>query len=121
MRITFTMEGGIAYLPGLSHPVVIDSSQLPEQEAGELEQLVEAARFFDQPAIMGSPERGAADYYQYTVTVEINGRRHTVRVTDLVEDAGLQVLLRYLRAKAKALRAAARTRPSPERTDKPDD
>lgn len=120
MRITFTMEGGIAYFPGLSRPVTIDSSELLKQEASELERLVEAARFFDQPATTGPPARGAADYYQYTITVEVRGRQHTVRVTDLVEDAGLQVLLRYLRAKAKALQAAARTPPSPERPAKPE-
>lgn len=112
MRITFRMEGGIAYFPGLSRPVVIDTGKLTEQEADELEQIVEAARFFEQPATISPPARGAADYYQYTVTIEARGRQHTVRMTDLVEDAGLQVLLHYLRAKAKAVLA----RPSPERS-----
>lgn len=116
MRITFTMEGGIAYFPGLSQPVIIDSGELPRQETNELEQMVEAARFFDQPATIRPTARGAADYYQYTVTVEEGGRQHTVRMTDLVEDAGLQVLLHYLRAKAKAVR----TRPSPEHSTEPE-
>ncbi len=116
MRVTFTMEGGIAYFPGLSRPVTINSDELPEQETRELERLVEAACFFDQPATAGSPARGAADYHQYTVTVEVGGRQHTVRVTDPVENPGLQALLHYLRAKAKTVRA----RPSPECPDKPD-
>ena len=120
MRVTFTMEGGIAYFPGLSRPVTIDSGELPDHEARELERLIEAARFFDRPATAGPPARGATDYYQYTVTVEVGGRQHTVRLTDPVEDPGLQALLNYLRATAKALRAEARARPSPERPDKPD-
>jgi hypothetical protein len=115
MHVTFTMEGGIAYFPGLSQPVAIDSDELPEQEARELERLVEATRFFDRPTTSGPPARGAADYLQYTVTVQVGGRQHTVRLTDPVEDPGFQALLNYLRAKAKALRAAARARPSPER------
>lgn len=118
LRITFIMEDGMAYFPGVSRPVAIDSDELPEQEANELEQLVEAARFFDQPATISPAVCGAAECYQHTVTVEIRGRQHTVRMTDLVEDAGLQVLLRYLRAKAKALQAAAWILPSSEHSDK---
>lgn len=109
MRLTVTMEGGIAYFPGLSRPVTVDSSELPAQEAGELERLVEAAHLFDQPAAAGPPARGAADYCQYTITVEAGERRHTLRVTEPIDDPGLQVLLHYLRARMKALRSRART------------
>jgi len=40
MRIEFQTEEGIAYFPGLSRPVVIDSNVLAEEEAGELQGLV---------------------------------------------------------------------------------
>ena len=74
MRVIFQSEGGIAHFPGLSRPVTIDGDQLPEPAAAELRQLIETARLFDQPAQVGSPARGAADYRRYTITVEADGR-----------------------------------------------
>lgn len=103
MRIYFKTEGGIAYFPGLSKPVIIDSNELPAEEARELEQLVSAARFFDLPTVVGAPPRGAADYHRYTIKVEDGRRSHTVQLSALVKDPQIQVLLDYLRAKAKAL------------------
>ncbi len=106
LRVRFQTEGGIAFFPGLSEPVTIDGDELPEEDAVELERRVEEARFFDLPARVSEPQRGAADYRQYTITVEDGGRSHTVRAVDPVEDPGLQTLVNYLNAKAKALRRA---------------
>ena len=100
MRIEFKREGGIAHFPGLSKPATIDTEQLSHEERAELESLVEEVGFFELP-VSSPPPRGAADYYQYTVTVEAGGRRHTVRFTDLMEDPKLQRLLTILRTKAK--------------------
>ncbi len=102
MRIHFKMEGGIAYFPGLSKPITIDSDQLPKQESDELKRLVNATHFFALPAVMGSPSPGAADYRQYTITIQDEGKQHTVHVTDLIEDPNLQALLAYLRARRLA-------------------
>ncbi|MCS6924450.1 MAG: hypothetical protein NZ578_00980 [Candidatus Binatia bacterium] len=104
MRIRFKTEGGIAHFPGLSQPVTIDCDQLPTQEAREVEQLVADARFFALPAGAGAGRQGAADYRHYTITVEAEGRRHTVQVSDPVADPALQRLVAYLQAKARALR-----------------
>jgi hypothetical protein len=104
MRIEFQTEGGIAHFPGLSRPVVIESDALAEEDARELQHLVEAARFFERPTDTGAPRRGAADYRQYTITVEEGGRQHTIRLTDPVEDPSLQQLLHFLQTKARALR-----------------
>lgn len=102
MRIQFKMEGGIAYFPGLSKPITIDSDQLPKQESNELKRLVNATHFFALPAVMGSPSPGAADYRQYTITIQDEGKQHTVHLTDLIEDPNLQALLAYLRARRSA-------------------
>ncbi len=107
MRIQFKMEGGLAYFPGLAKPVTIDSDQLPQEEASELEQRVSAVHFFDLPRTVGAPPRGAADFRQYLITVEDRGRRHSVQLTDPVEDSNLQALLDYLKKKVKTLRAGA--------------
>ena len=104
MRIDFKTEGGIAHFPGLSRPVVIDSQALSEEEAAELTHLLETARFFERPTVVGEPPPGAADYRRYTITVEDGGRQHTVQLADPVEDPALQQLLRFLQGKARELR-----------------
>ena len=104
MRIEFQTEGGIAHFPGLSRPVVIDSEALTEEDTSELTRLIEAARFFERPTVVGAPRSGAADYRQYTITVEEGGQQHTIRLADPVENATLQQLLRFLQTKARALR-----------------
>ncbi len=92
------MGGGFVYLPGRSEPVTLDTDELPESEAGELERLVEAAGFFGLPE--ATPPRGAADYLRYTISVTRQGRSHTVQLTDPIEDPGVQALVEYLEAKA---------------------
>jgi hypothetical protein len=104
MRIEFEMEGGIAHFPGLSRPVVIDSEVLSAEDTQELTHLVEAAHFFERPTVASPPRSGSADYRQYTITVEDGGRQHSIRLADPVEDPTLQPLLRFLQAKARALR-----------------
>jgi hypothetical protein len=108
MRVIFQSEGGVAHLPGLSRPVTIEGDQLPEQAGEELRQLIEAARLFERPAQVGSAARGAADYRQYTITVEADGARHTVRLIEPIEDPALQRLVRFLQEQAKAQRKSAR-------------
>jgi hypothetical protein len=112
MRVEFKVEGGLAYFPGLSEPILIDSTVLPEDEAQELRRLVETSRLFERPTIVSTPGRGAADYRQYTITVEDGGRRHTVKLVDPVTDQQLQDLLRFLQTKAKALRRRGQEHPS---------
>src|SRR2546429_3907984 len=99
MQIQFKMEGGIAFFPGLSKPMTIDSDQLPQQEFDELKWLVNTTHFFDLPTTVNSPSPSAADYYQYTITIQDEGKQHTVHLTDPVKDPNLQALLSYLRAR----------------------
>jgi hypothetical protein len=108
MRVIFQSEGGIAHFPGLSRPVIIDSDQLSAPAAAELRQLIDAARLSDRPAQVGSAARGAADHRQYTITVEADDRRDTVRLVEPVADPALQRLVRFLQEQAKAQRRSAR-------------
>jgi hypothetical protein len=107
MRITFTTEGGLAYFPGLCRPVVIDSHDLSAAELVELEQLIDSAHFFTLPENSRALRRGAADYRQYTIAVEHGGRRHTIHLTDPVENPQLQALLDLLQHHAQQPVAAA--------------
>ncbi len=96
MRIQLNIDGGLAYFPGLSKPIVVDSERLPAQEADKLRQLLNAARFFDLPPALKAPAPGAADYRKYTITVDDDSKHHTVQVTDPIEDPSLRALLNYL-------------------------
>jgi hypothetical protein len=104
MKIEFKTEGGIAYFPGLSKPVLIDSSELSEEENRELERLLDISSFFELPMDIGpSPQRGV-DYRRYTIKVDDGRRSHTVQLVDPVGNADLVALLDYLRAKARTLK-----------------
>ena len=114
MRIDFTQGGGLGYFPGLNKPVTIEVDRLEASEAEELKRLVEAAHFFDLPATIGAPARGAADYQYYILTVEDSGRRHTVRIFIPAEDVTLQELMQAVQKQVKAARAVGRgTSPDP--------
>jgi hypothetical protein len=105
MRIRYEKEGGIAYFPGLSTAVEIDTEQLPAAERSELERLIEVANFFELPAV-SSPPHGAADYRQYKIAVSTPRRSHTVQLADPIKDLRVQDLVRCLEAIAGKRRAA---------------
>jgi hypothetical protein len=88
--------------------------RLEASEAEELKRLVAAAHFFDLPATIGPPARGAADYQYYVLTVEDSGRQHTVRLFIPVEEGPLQELMQAVQKQVKAARAGGRgTAPEP--------
>jgi hypothetical protein len=101
MHIVLTTEGGLAFFPGLSRPDVIDSHDLSAAEAAELERLLDSAHFFELPEDSRALHHGAADHRQYTISVENQNRRHTVRLADPVENPQLQALLNFLRLHAQ--------------------
>ncbi len=110
MRIEFKREGGLAFFPGLSTPRAVDSRDLPAEQAETLERRVHAARFFEQPAVVGAVPPGGADRTRYTVTIEEGGRRHTVQLNEPVEEPQLHALLELLKQVEKEQRQAARAR-----------
>ncbi|HLX08740.1 MAG TPA: protealysin inhibitor emfourin [Thermoanaerobaculia bacterium] len=85
MRIRLRRSGGFAGLQ--APPIEIDAAQLPADKAGELEQLVAAARLFDapvapagaQPSPPAPPASPARDAFQYDLTVEDGGDSRAVR------------------------------------------
>lgn len=104
MRIEFSEEGGIAHFPGLARPVTVDTDHLAKEEGEYLRQYVDASRFFDLPATVGVPPKGAADYRQYTLTVDDGRKKHTVRIPEPVEDPNLRELIQAVRKQVKAAR-----------------
>ena len=59
-------------------------------------ELVEAARFFELPAVMRSPAPGA-DRFQYKISVETGELAHTVQVDEAAVPAELQPLIAWLK------------------------
>ena len=107
MRIVHQRSGGLAYLPGLQRPVEIDGAALDATTCAHLRQLVEAAGFFDLPASVGRLPRGGADQQSETLTIEDDGRRHSVHLTAPPAEGPLHDLLQAVRAQATLARRKA--------------
>lgn len=86
----------------------IDASTLPPEDARALQEMVNAAGFFELPAMITGSAAGA-DRFQYTVTVEAAGRRHTVRTSDAAAPASLRPLLEWLTQTARRARSSGST------------
>ncbi|MCC6615601.1 MAG: hypothetical protein IT320_19160 [Anaerolineae bacterium] len=100
MKIAFERSGGFA---GLRLTATIETDDLPPDEAAELVQMVEDARFFDLPGKLRA-RPGAADEYQYLVTIATDDQRHTVETTDTAAPETLRTLLNRLNALARRRR-----------------
>jgi hypothetical protein len=106
MQVEFTREGGIAYFPGLSQPVTIDTAALPEEEAEELQQLIREADFYELPDRINVPRSRGADYQTYTIRVDAGDTHHVVRLSEPIEDEKLRALVTFLRRKAQEIRGS---------------
>jgi hypothetical protein len=104
VRIEYGREGGLAYIPALAAPVVIETSALGPEEGRALEELVRKAAFFDLPSEVGAPRSGAADYYTYTVSIDDQGRSNRVRIVDVSDRPEVADLVRALQKVAKEMR-----------------
>ena len=91
MQITVERTGGFTGIP-LSKTV--DSATLSQQEATRLHQMMAAANFFELPStILSTPQ---PDRFQYQITIEQEGKRHSVTVGETTVPANLKPLLNWL-------------------------
>jgi hypothetical protein len=98
MRIEFQQSGGVA---GIRRPAVtIDTASLPPEEAGKWHELVTAADFFNLPA--ASSAGAARDAFSYRITVEADGRRHTIQTHDAAASPSLRLFIDRLRRAGSA-------------------
>ena len=98
MYIEFERSGGFA---GLSLQLRVDTATLPEEEAAELQQLVQQSAFFSVPERSVVNPSGA-DRFNYKLTIERDGHRHTVETMDSSSLALLQPLLERLTRMARS-------------------
>jgi hypothetical protein len=79
MKISVKRTGGFA---GLSEELArIDTAEFEETTRRQIEQAVQAARFFELPERLAGDTIGA-DLFQYEITISAGDRRHTVTFLD---------------------------------------
>ncbi len=96
MRVSLRKTGGIA---GLKISAEADSEQLSPAEDREMRELLERAKLFDQPAQPGA--RSTPDQFQYEITVEDQGKRHSFVTNDAAAPDELLDFIDWLFAAAK--------------------
>jgi hypothetical protein len=94
MNIHFERSGGFT---GIPVSMIIDTVSLPSKEARIIQNLVEDSHFFELPPTPNKTSRtGAADYFQYQITIENGTRKHTVKSDDISIDHKLKLLVNLL-------------------------
>jgi hypothetical protein len=103
MKIYFERSGGFL---GRSLSTVVDTNQLPPEQALKLLEIVEDTDFFGLPENLDAgPENfSGSDQLCYRVTVEVAGVQHTVEVSDTNAPPCLQPLLDELSLWARQTR-----------------
>ena len=76
----------------------IDTDKLSKPEATELKKLLTHSDFFKLSSLRSSSSnpKGAADYYTYDITVEDEGKKHSVKCNDLAMTKELKRLVSSL-------------------------
>jgi hypothetical protein len=77
MHVTIQRTGGFAGIPVIKS---IDAASLSASEIDDLEQMIESARFFALPALI--PSKSQPDRFEYQITVEQNGKKHSVTAAE---------------------------------------
>jgi hypothetical protein len=89
--ITFDRTGGIV---GNEVHLELRLEDLSEDEAQRLQKLIDDADFFGLPENLAG--RASPDEFQYLITVENGGDRHSVRATDTTVPEALRLLIKEL-------------------------
>ncbi|KAB8332853.1 hypothetical protein SD80_013200 [Scytonema tolypothrichoides VB-61278] len=95
MRISFERTGGFA---GISRKKTVDTANIAANEADQLPRLVEAADFFNLPEKI-TASATQPDRFQYKLTIEEEGREHTVTVSEAALPGTLRPLIEWLQQK----------------------
>ncbi len=101
MRIQFTRTGGFA---GIRLGGTIDTSTLNPGEAQSLQQELDNAHFFELPTQLSGGSSAERDRFQYEITVEDGGTKHTVVASESAIPGNLQPLVQHLEQLVRASR-----------------
>jgi hypothetical protein len=98
MRLTLTRSGGFAGI--MRPPVTLDTSALPVADARKVESLLESARFFQLPSLLGAVAQ--PDRFQFTLEVERpDGVKHSVTFNEQAAGDELQEIIRRIQGAAR--------------------
>ena len=98
MRITLSIDGGLASFPGLRQPKTLDVSALSGPERDHVCALVDAVRHdLGHPNATGRPLVSRPDTRTYTLAIDDAGACHTIHLTEPVEDVRFAALLHSVR------------------------
>ena len=93
-KIIFEKSGGFA---GISSSITVDIHSLPSDEAHKIQGMIDNSSFFDLPSKSIPPQKGAADYFKYKVTVETEeGKKYTIETNDITMPSELRPLVNCL-------------------------
>jgi hypothetical protein len=91
MRISIQRTGGFTAIPLTK---TVDVAAMPPNEATELQQMVEAADFFNLPSTI--PSTPQPDRFVYQISVEQEGKQHSVTVGETAMPPGMKPLVDLL-------------------------
>jgi hypothetical protein len=96
MQIDFSSSGGFANIELTYHA---ETNSMPEEEAKELEALVESTGVLDlkQDDTNSNSAIGRADVISYRLTVSDGKKQNTLWMNDVTAPASIRPLLAYLR------------------------
>jgi len=105
MKIYFKASGGFM---GDRSSINLDTNSLSSNEARQLRDFINSSNFFELPSKSLPPPRGAADYFQYKITIESDdGRKsHTLETNDITMAPSLVPLIDFLQDKANKTRCS---------------
>jgi hypothetical protein len=90
MRIRFERKGGFTGIP-LAATINVD--ELADNEKQRIQSLVTAADFFSLRPVTAPPR---PDQFRYTLTVESEGKSHTISVDDIAAPPALKSLIQAI-------------------------
>lgn len=99
IRITFERSGGFM---GRTTSLALDLDDLPADQAETLRRLLDEGDFLSLPENLIT--RPAPDEFNYTITVEMETMKHTVRTSDTGAPDSLRPLLGELNQRARLRR-----------------
>jgi hypothetical protein len=105
LQVHWERTGGFA---GMRMAATVDADSLSREQARKLRELIEATGFFDLPEEIGDLAKpGEADRFLYILTVQMEGRSHTVRTGESTAPPKLRSLIRWLTEAARRERGDA--------------
>ena len=96
LRVTLTIDGGFAHVPGLARPMTLDAAHLGGQRAAQMHRLCEAACAV-VPKRAASRLAAIPDGRRYRLTIETDGSRREVNAADPVDEPAIAELIAFVR------------------------